>query len=150
MLRLQPGTEAEQIYDRLVDLKVSTAQLAMHLDAGWRSGIFRQLDDLLDADEWDFGDQLPEVWSYKTMLRMLLVLKARNRPSLGATSTGEIIAGWVGGEARLTIECLAKDQVRWMVSTSICGQAVKAVGRNRSDLLPQVLAPYRLDDLLGG
>lgn len=145
----QPVGEAEKIFDRLVALKVSTSQLAMHLDSAWRSGIFRQLDELLDPEEWDFSDRLPELASYQTLLRMLLALKPLKRPSLGATSTGEIIAGWVNAESRLTVECLARDQVRWTVSGTLRGQSVKAAGLNRSDLLPQVLAPYPQVGLLG-
>src|SRR5437899_1761169 len=52
-------TEAEQAFDRLVALKMSASEIAMHLDGAWRAGMFRQLDSLLDADEWDFSEQMP-------------------------------------------------------------------------------------------
>lgn len=143
------SSDAERVYDRLVDLKVSTAQLAMHLNSDWRAGLFRQLDDLLDAEEWDFSDKLPELSSYKTMLRMLLALDAKSRPSLGATSKGEIIAAWIAGQRRLSVECLPDDQVRWLVTSTIDDQNVRAAGLNRSDLLPRVLQPFALEALLG-
>jgi hypothetical protein len=107
--------QEQQVFDRLVTMKVLTANLAMHLDRAWRSGLFQQLDDLLDAEDWDFSDRLPSEESFRTLLRMVIYLAPERRPALGATSNGNIIAGWIKGRDRLTIECLPNDWARWIV-----------------------------------
>src|SRR5688572_28873507 len=63
--------EEEQVFNRLVALKVLTSGLAMHLERIWRAGLFRSLDNLLDVEDWDFSDDLPTVESFRTFLRMV-------------------------------------------------------------------------------
>jgi hypothetical protein len=142
--------DADRMFNRLVELKVSTAQLAMHMDSDWRHGLFGKLDELLDADEWNFEDRLPEVASYRTMLRLLLALKAKRSPALGATVGGQILVGWIYPDRRLTIQCGPSDEVQWSVSTHLAGQPAKAAGKNKINLLSKVLAPFEprvlLDD----
>ncbi|MBW8303008.1 MAG: hypothetical protein K0M78_03510 [Brevundimonas sp.] len=140
----------ERIFDRLVAFKVNTSQLAMHLQEAWRSGLFKQLDYLLDADDWDYEDRLPTVESFKTFLRMIIALGEVRRPSLGSTSAGDIIAAWTQGQDRLTVECLSDDQVRWVVRRNLRGESVTVAGKNSSSLLLEVLAPYNIGEMLGG
>lgn len=138
----EPLDPATKVYDQLVALKVSTASLAMHLEQAWRSGLFKQLDDLLDADDWDFSDELPSLASFKTFLRLMVALGHVRRPSLGATASGDLIAAWVNGKNRLTIECLPGDQVRWVVVKYVGDQRISAAGRNPTRLLKHFLQPY--------
>ena len=42
----------ERLFDVLVEAKVMTSQVAMHLDENWRGRLFAQLDDLLAAEDW--------------------------------------------------------------------------------------------------
>ena len=139
----------EQVFNRLVGLKVSTSTIAMHLDAAWRAGLFRQLDSLLDAEDWDFSDKLPTLESFRTFLRMILAFGPVRRPSLGATATGEIIAAWSKDGDRLTIECLAGDQVRWVVNRTVDGRRISAAGKTYADLVWRQVAPFEPGALLG-
>lgn len=149
--KLVPAPQPEeQIFDRLVAFKVSTSQLAMHLHEAWRGGLFNQLDDLLDANDWDFEDRLPTVASFKTFLRMIIALGEIRRPSLGATSNGDIIAAWQHEKDRLTVECLPNDQIRWVVRRTLRGERVTVAGKNSSSLLLEVLAPYNVGEMFGG
>lgn len=142
-LRVEPTDPAAKVYDRLVDLKVSTSGLAMHLDSAWRAGLFKQLDHLLDADDWDFSDDLPALASFRTFLRLIIALGSVPRPSLGATATGELIAVWVTGTDRLTIECMANDQVRWIVTKGTGQDRISGAGRNTAGTLMGYLKPYQ-------
>lgn len=144
--RVSVQTEATDptsaVFDQLISLKVSTSSLAMHLTGAWRQGLFAQLDHLLDPDEWDFSDALPSVASFRTFLRLMISLGNVRRPSLGSTGTGDIIAAWIIGKDRLTLECLPDDHVRWIVSTTLSGEPTSAAGRTKIHLLESLLEPY--------
>ncbi len=106
----------QRLFDRLVDLKVKTSSLAMHLENVWRTGLFNELDQLLDVDEWDLSDTLPSVESFVTFLRTTIFLGKIRRPGLGATCEGHILAGWITGKDRLTVEYRPNDQLRWVLT----------------------------------
>ena len=130
-----------QVYDRRAALKVATAEIAMHLDQAWRTGLFRSLDELMEVDEWDFSDELPTDASYRTFLRMIIFLGPIRRPALGATSNGNIVAGWMHDRDRLVVECEPGDEVRWSVSKWRPDRE-SASGRTTVERLPSVLSPY--------
>ena len=140
-----PGPE-EQVFDRLVAIKLLTAGMAMHLEREWRAGLFRQLDHLFDAEDWNFSEELPSVQSYRTFLRMIIFLSERRgdirRPALGATADGHLIAAWSSGDSRLTIECLPEDKVRWILGKKVDGEPVSNAGEARVTFLPKALSVY--------
>jgi hypothetical protein len=136
------ANEAEQAFDRLVALKMTTAQVSMHLEAAWRAGLFKQLDNLLDAEEWDFSDEMPSVASFSTFLRMIIHNRVGRRPGLGATVDGKIIAAWTTDSDRLTVECQADDTVRWVATKYVNGERVSSANTCPVALLRTFLAPY--------
>src|SRR5687768_13446267 len=85
------ASTAQMLFDARADLKTRTASVAMHLQDDWRRYIFRQLDNLLDEDEWQTGDLVPQAQSYLTFLRMLLYLNPLKKPGLGLTQDGLIV-----------------------------------------------------------
>lgn len=129
-------------FDRLVALKISVSKIAMHLESAWRSGVFTQLDYLLDPEEWDASDALPDVNSFSTFLRMVVFLGRVKQPSLGANSKGNVVAAWFIGDDRLTIECGPHDKVRWVLSRVHEGARESAAGETTVRRLVDVLAPY--------
>lgn len=133
-------------FDRLVELKMATSQIAMHLQAAWRAGLFRQLDKLLAPEDWDPCEALPDLAAYRTFLRMTIFLGRIRRPSLGATADGHILAAWFAesGE-RLTVDCGPDDQIRWVLTLQRDGERESAAGRTLVRRLPEVLAPYGPD-----
>jgi hypothetical protein len=133
---------AEKLYDALASFKVRTAAVAMHIDRDWRNRLFTQLDNLLNADNWEADDTPPTIASFSTLLRMLIYLKLRRRPGLGATSDGHIVAAWTNGGDRLTIECLPDDFVRLSLSVAIDAERERAAAVIPVGRLNQVLAPY--------
>ena len=132
----------EQLYNSRAAFKIKTATVAMHLPNNWRTLLFRQVDSLLSLEDWDSADVPVGETSSVTFLRMLLLVRAKRRPGLGATSDGHLIAMWTVGNDRLTIECLPADEIRWVVFREIDGERESAAGRTVLARLPDVLKPY--------
>ena len=132
----------EKLYDALARVKLLTAQVAMHLDTEWRSRIFEQLDDLLDAEDWHEDDDPIKVSSFETFLRMIIFHNPPRRPGFGVSNRGYLIAAWTSGLDRLTIEYLPNDTVRWVLSCEVDGEAERAAGETSVRRLMEVLAPY--------
>jgi len=133
---------AEQLYDALAQFKIFTSQIAMHLEDGWRARLFKQLDELLDIEEWDKRDKAPSLESFATFLRLMLILRPDVRPGLGASAGGHLIAAWTNGDDRLTIEALSADEVRWSVAVWIDEERERAAGFSTLQRLHAVLEPY--------
>jgi hypothetical protein len=142
VVRPSVKSEAEQLFDSQVHMKVMAAQVAMHLTGDWRSRLFRQLDSLLDADEWCSGDQYPKIASWWTLLRTLLHIAPPRRPGLGLTDEGYLVGAWDTGKDKLTMTFLPNDEVRWSLSRVLNGKNVRGAGQAPIDLLSTVLAGY--------
>ncbi len=132
----------ERLYDALASFKVHTASVAMHLERDWRQSLFKQLDGLLELENWEDSDLPPTLSSFATLLRMIFVLNPARRPGLSATSDGYLIASWTVDDYRLSIECQPNDRVRWLVSRPLDGEVEYGAGLSDTQRLPIVLAPY--------
>jgi hypothetical protein len=140
-----PPPLEQQLFDVRAACKIKTAEVAMHLDQGWRKRFFRQLDTLLDPEEWDALDTPITIHSFSTLLRMLMLVKPKRRPGLGATFDGNVIAAWTIDKNRLTIECLPDDEVRWVVLHYLDYERETAAGQTGLLRLRDVLQPYNPD-----
>ena len=132
----------DRLYESRAFCKTKMAEVAMYLPSDWRSRFFSQLDNLMDIDNWEEDDSPITAASFTTLLRMLLLIWPVRRPGLGATSKGHIIATWTAENDRLTIECLPKDNVRWVLSRYIEGNRESAAGEISVTRLLAVLSPY--------
>lgn len=132
----------EQLFNALAGYKVQTSQVMMHLDRGWRDHFFRQLDNLLDAGEWEETDSPPTNGSFTTFLRLITFLKPQRRPGLASSHDGRLIATWSTGPNHLTIECLPKDMARWNLVAFIEDEKERAAAVTPVQRLPAVLEPY--------
>jgi hypothetical protein len=133
----------EQLYDALASFKIKTAAVAMHLDRDWRAKLFRQLDNLLDVENWESDDLPPQLASFSTFLRLLILLRPDKRPGLGAAHDGKMIATWTSGTDKLTVECLPNDSARWNLSVTIDGEIERAAAITPLRRLGEVLKPYQ-------
>jgi hypothetical protein len=131
----------EQLYDARSKAKVYTAT-TLHTAKEWRDGLFRQLDSLLDIDEWAEGDRVLTEGSFATFIRLMFVLRPHERPGLGITTGGNLIASWSCAQDRLSVECWPNDKVRWVVTQSVAGEVERAAGSTIVRRLPEVLQPY--------
>jgi hypothetical protein len=132
----------ERLFNARAICKKKTAAVAMHLDPKWQSSLFSQLDSLMDFDNWEKEDTPVTEASFATFLRMILLIRPAQRPGLGSTSTGNIIAAWTMDKNRLTIECLPHDSVRWVIFHYIDGKTESAAGYVELSRLRAALAPY--------
>lgn len=100
-----------RIFDTLVDLKVETSKVAMHLSSAARNRLFSELDYVLDAETWDEADRLPDIDSYRCFLRWLVFTGDTTWSSLGVDDNGRILVAWV--QDRQTLTANFDEVVRW-------------------------------------
>lgn len=135
-------TDKVKLDHKLMDLKIQTAKL-MHRSSDWRAGIFRQLDLLLDEENWEPIDELPNDASYLTAIRLLIYLGDVRRPGLGLTHDGHVVLSWSADRDHLTIECRPSDAVRWMISHTLPDETrEQAAGQSYAARVPAVIAAY--------
>lgn len=115
----QPADPKMAIFDNSVALKVAVSRLAMHLSDRYRIGLFREVDRLLDFENWDDNSSLGDIRSFETFLRAVLYNRIRKIPSLGI-SQGRILAAWRGREdaQSLYVEFLPDDRVKALLTTT--------------------------------
>ena len=133
---------AEKLHDARAVCKIKTNNFAMHFSRDWQQRFFAQLDAIMDAEEWDESDQVITEPAFTTLLRILLMLRGKRRPGLGIGPNGNIIAGWTNGPNRLTLECRANDEVRWIISQIVDGRPDTAAGQTTLAHLFQRIVPY--------
>jgi len=138
----KPSSLQERLYDSRAMCKLKIANIAMHLGPDWRSSLFSQIDGLMDYENWEEDEEPISEESFKTFIRMILYIKPKRRPGLGATGNGNIIAAWTNEKDRLTIECLYNDKIRWVASRYISNNRESAAGETISPRLLHVLEPY--------
>ena len=134
-------------FESRLRIKLLIANVAMHIKDAWRASLFRQLDDILDHDEWDSDDPLPRPDSVHTFLRLIIYLRFKKCPGLGFAH-GDVVASWTDHDRRLTIECGRSDTVQWVLSHFPDGVQEITAGSTTVKRLPGVLAPYAPDEWL--
>lgn len=139
----------ERLFDAKADAKIFTSQVAMRIEDFWRRQLYRQLDSVLDAEEWIEGDEPLAIGSYQTFLRLMFVIRPRVRPGLGLTSEGYLIASWQAGEARLTIYCFANDTLRYVLSHIVDGRRETHAGDSSIERLTGVISPFQPEQWFG-
>jgi hypothetical protein len=115
-----PAPEANAVATRLFDAranaKMVAAQVSMHLTPEWRAKIYRQVDRLLDVEQWEEGDGLLDAASMKTFLRFVIYASVSTVPSLGMAPTGHVLGAWRADTRRLTIEFQENDRCHLAIS----------------------------------
>jgi len=138
-----------KLFDSKAAFKIAFASIAMHFPAEWRERFFRQVDRLLDSEEWDPDDLPVRPESSLSFLRMIVFLRPDKPPSLGATDDGNLVAAWTKGESRLTIICGPNDHVRWVISQNVDGERETAAGSTSVKRLPINLQAYNPSQWFG-
>lgn len=136
---------AHQLFDALAQAKILASKVAMHLDTAWRHKLFRQLDSLHDIAEWEPGDEPLQRESFVTFLKAILNMNPKRRPGLGLSHAGHLVAAWMTNGDRLTIEFLAHDRVRWVLSRCKGDVPERFAGETSVELLAESLAQYNPD-----
>ncbi len=139
----------ERLFDAKANAKIYTSQVAMRINENWRKQLFRQIDSVLDADEWMVGDEPLTTESYQTFLRLMFVIKPRVKPGLGITSDGNLMAIWQAGDARLTIYCFGDDDLRYVLSYMEEGKRRTAAADASIRNIRKLLAAFQPDQWFG-
>jgi hypothetical protein len=137
-----------QLQRKLASIKQMVAAISMHLDHGWRISLLSRLGQLLDPENWDADFELPSEESFSTFIRMIIYLHPTKRPSIGLSQSGHFLAAWTRGSDRIVVECVAHDEVRWVLSRTVDGTRESGAGRILIHRIPDVTAPYDAEMLL--
>ncbi len=132
----------ERLFAARAAAKSQTALVAVRISREWREGLFKQLDSLMDPEEWDPKDEPLTVESFTNFLRSMFYLRPSKRPGIGSSSAGNLIATWTEDANRLTIEYLPGGKARWVLSNSIEGDVERIAGVTASERLAAALGPY--------
>lgn len=133
---------------RRFQLKTHFATVAMHLNEEWRRSLFKQLDLLLDpGEDWEEDQALPVLESWKTFVRLVIHYPFRKTPRLGLFE-GSISGVWMYEDIRITLECLAGDQVRWVASKDAPEGRDAAAGETTIKRLISYITPFGAEDWL--
>ncbi len=136
-------TLEEQLFDALAYCKIDTRRFAMLFDKEWHTKLFRQLDLLMDIEEWDARDEPVSRASFRTLLRLLMTFRDKRRPGLGIANNGNIVATWSAGRGdRVSIECMPNDRVRWVLTRPLEENTETVVGLTNLSEIRRSLAPY--------
>ncbi|GEM_PF-3770941 len=133
---------AEQLFDATASVKILTSSVAMHFEKEWRDRLFSQIDRLHDPEEWDEGDRPVQTASFATFLKAVCDLKPIVRPGLGLANGGLLVATWVNGQNRLTLQFGPNDRVKWAITRYISEDLERVVGETSVSRLKQALEPY--------
>lgn len=139
----------EKLYEARAKCKVKISQIAMHLKDDWRLGLYKQLDSLMDFENWDEDDLPISLESFSTFLRAMTYMKPEMRPGLGVSVDGNLIGAWTEGKSRLTVEFKKNDKVRWVLSQYIDDERESAAGETDSRRLKSNLSPYSPEQWFG-
>ena len=136
----------EKLFDACAQAKVLASAVSMHLKSEIREKLFRQIDLLHDADEWDPKDEPINSMSFTTFLTALLILKPDRGPGLGLTHTGNVIAAWINGKDRLTIEFTPNTAVNWVITRYFDDDQEIVSGHSSVNRLLDNLKPYHTEN----
>lgn len=135
-------TIEERLFDATANVKILTSQVAMYLDREWRVRLFQQLDSLHDPEEWEAEDKPIQQASFATFLKAICQITPTVRPGLGLSHGGQLLAAWTCGQNRLTIEFMANNRVRWVISRYPDGELEQFAGQTSVSRLLDSLNPY--------
>jgi hypothetical protein len=136
-----------KLSEKRIGFKRLAASVGMHLSPDWRVRLFAKLDALMDPAEWDEDFAVPSEPSFSTFLRMIIYLHPTRRPGIGLSSKGHFLASWTKDDDRIVIECLANDEVRWVLSHNLHGYLETGAGTTKIYRIPDVIAAYEPDEL---
>jgi hypothetical protein len=105
-----PPSLEVRLFDNGAQLKVTISQIAMYLTTEWRTAIFEQLDFLLNPKDWQEDSALIEVATFLTFLRFLVFAAPNRVPGLGVSPNGNVLAAWLKGGERITVQFLPEDR----------------------------------------
>lgn len=129
--------------------KEAARKFTMLFDPDWLTALSRQIDAMLDPDEWIEGDKPLSPDSFDTLLLVLMGLRRYRRPGLGLTDDGNAVATWSRSATdRLIVECLPNGRVRWIATAPVGNVNESGTMETSPDRLLMTLAAFNPDHWL--
>jgi hypothetical protein len=145
---LNKKSTENQLAIKASSLKVMISKVSMYFENSWRVSLTERLDELLSPLDWDEEDVVPSERSFSTFLRMMIYLHPTKRPGIGLSASGNFVAAWSRKQDRLIIECLARDEVRWVLFRELGDDRESGAGKSQIHRIPEVTAAYEPEKLL--
>lgn len=145
-----PSAPSEQLQLKLLHLKQLTSSVVVYLPKGWRERLFSRLDQILSPEDWDEDNKLPSDGSFSTLLRLMIFLNPTKFPAIGLSSQGTFATAWKRMDARLVVECIGTDEVRWIVSQSTAGRHESAAFKGPLHRILDLTAPFEPEQIYNG
>jgi hypothetical protein len=115
--------------------RMLSALLSAYLSAEWRASTIAQLEYLLEWDTWPEDTPFPKEESFMCYLGFTIYMSPREMPGLGIANSGNLMATWVDGEARLFVDFISPEEIRWSASQIIDGRREALAGQTKVDRL---------------
>jgi hypothetical protein len=142
-------TTAQQLALARAQAKEAARKFSMLFDPEWFTGLSRQIDAMLDPDEWSEEDAPLSAASFDTLLIVLMQLRRYRRAGLGLTGNGNVVATWSRSATdRLIVECLPSGRVRWIATAPVAGVNESGTMETTPDRLLLTLAAFNPDHWL--
>jgi hypothetical protein len=90
----------------------------MHLTPETRAKLFRDLDEVLNVDDWYEEDAFPNTVSFRDFLKWTIYSKRYNWLSIGFSDEGDILVAWKSEHALLTATFRGNSRVFWTATRS--------------------------------
>jgi hypothetical protein len=145
-----PGSLEQDLATLLMAAQRELRSVAMHLAPEFVVRTLRQLRNLLDPAEWDEEDARLSLPSFRSFVRAMVVLQPLERPMLAISNNGNVVAMWGAGDARLSLEHLDGDELRWFVRQNVNGHHDTAAGVTNIALVEGIIFAHSVRPLLDG
>tara|TARA_R110002095_G_scaffold183373_3_gene160565 strand:+ start:1311 stop:1892 length:582 start_codon:yes stop_codon:yes gene_type:complete len=96
-----------QLFENRSNLKQMISKIAMHMKDDVRKDFFKQLDNLLDIEEFTDDDSLINPRSFHSFLNFFAVTSGLKRIALTVAPSGNTVASWLLDNESLHIEFLS-------------------------------------------
>ncbi len=134
---------AQQLALARAHAKEDARRFTMLFDPDWLTGLSRQIDAMLDPNEWIEGDKPLSRESFNTLLLVFMRLRHHRRPGLGLTDDGNAVATWSRSATdRLIVECLPNGRLRWIATAPVGGANESGTMETTPDRLFLTLAAF--------
>jgi hypothetical protein len=143
-----PRSLEEELAVRLASAQRELSIVSMYLTHEFRAGCMRQLANLLNYESWDEDDTLLDVQSMRSFARAMAVLQPKNRPMLGLSESGNLLAMWAFGASRLSFESLPYDHIKWFAYSGLGDDRDVAAGTTTVGRISRIIDAHDLSPLL--
>ncbi len=106
----------QNLFDNRSNLKQLISKISMHMKDATRRDFFKQIDELLDIEEFTEDDSLINQESFRAFLNFFSTTHNLKRTALTVTPSGNTVTSWIVPNEKLHIEFLPSGYSRTIAS----------------------------------